>query len=225
MKRLLIIILGLPLVIQAQETKTSIGFNFYPSYSDVHYMTWSSVDPIEVKSVNQMEQGMFTFSGNIFFRHELSKRFDLSWGIGYRDVGFKSHVEVVIPPQGTEEYSNSTFRQGYLQFPISVNFNIIDGLYVTAGVIPSAIMDADYKQQTSSISNGIINLSGGDPRNLRTFQFSSTAGIGYSLKLTDQWRFYAEPSFSYCLTSQQAKEAFDRSPWRVGANLGFVHRF
>ena len=69
------------------------------------------------------------------------------------------------------------------------------------------------------------DLAGGDQRNLKTFQLSSTLGIGYKMKLTEQWSIYAEPSFSYCFTSQKVNEPFDRSPWRVGANIGLVHRF
>ncbi len=225
MKRLLLLLICFPLTLQAQETKTSIGFNFYPSYSDVHYMTASSVADGEVESANQLEGGLFTFSGNMFFRHQLHDRLDISWGIGYRDVGFKSSLEMVVLPQGTQEFVSTTFRQGFLQFPVSLNFNITKGLYVSGGIIGSTLIDAKFRQEMAGLSGDDESLSGGDTRNLNTFQLSSTLGVGYKMKLSEQWSFYVEPSFSYCFTPQQFNEAFDRSPWRVGANFGVVHQF
>ncbi|NRA10328.1 MAG: hypothetical protein HRT57_00055, partial [Crocinitomicaceae bacterium] len=63
MKRLLLFLICFPIVTQAQETKTSIGFNFNPGYSGVHYMTWSSVSDDMVESVKSTENGIFAFSG------------------------------------------------------------------------------------------------------------------------------------------------------------------
>ena len=176
-------------------------------------------------SINSIESGIFTFSGHIFFRHELNERLELSWGIGYRDLGYKSKAEMVVLPRGLQEFSNTTFRQGFLQFPVSVNVNIVGGLYVSGGIIASTLIDAKYRQQMTDLTIIDPDLAGGDQRNLKTFQLSSTLGIGYKMKLTEQWSIYVEPSFSYCSTSQKVNEPFDRSPWRVGANIGFVHRF
>lgn len=225
MKRLLLILLCIPNAIQAQETKTSIGFNFYPSYCDVYYITAGPEWNDFVETTKSLESGIFTFSGNIFFRHELNERFDVSWGIGYRDVGFSTTAEMPVIPTGTQEFLKTTFRQGYLQFPVSVNYNITSGLYVTGGLILSTLIDAQFHQEMAGISDNDPIYNAGDARDLREFQLSTTLGLGYSMKLSEQWRFYVEPMFAYGLFAQQFSEDFDRSPWRAGANFGVVHRF
>ncbi|MFT6244734.1 MAG: hypothetical protein ACJA0U_000766 [Salibacteraceae bacterium] len=109
-------------------------------------MTWSSVSEDYTDSINALESGVFTFSGHLFFRHQLTERLELSWGIGYRDLGYKSKAEMVVLPNGTQEFSNTTFRQGFLQFPVSLNVNIIGGLYVSGGIFASTLIGAKYRQ-------------------------------------------------------------------------------
>ena len=87
------------------------------------------------------------------------------------------------------------------------------------------LIGAKYRQEMTDLTIIDSDFTGGDHRNLKTFQLSSAFGIGYKMKLTEQWGMYVEPSFFYCFTPQQSNEPFDRSSWRVGANIGFVHRF
>jgi hypothetical protein len=67
-------------------------------------------------SINALESGVFTFSGHLLFRHQLTERLELSWGIGYPDLGYNSKAEIVILPNGTPEFLNMTFRQGFCNF-------------------------------------------------------------------------------------------------------------
>jgi outer membrane protein assembly factor BamA len=208
-------------IANAQDSKTSVGFNFFTSHSDVRYFSDGSFSEDYIDLIDGNETGVVSQAGNVIFKYDINSRFSATWGIGYESIGYQSSTKVEVFQFEGEEFLGMVYRHDYLTLPVSIQFGIIANLYFTVGSSLSAIADVRYKQK---MADGKLYRGNFESGAFRDFLFSSSVGLGYSFAMGERWRFYVEPTYSYTWTPFYFSESFDRAPRRIGCSFGFIKR-
>ena len=121
--------------------------------------------------------------------------------------------------------SQNTFVQDfdYLEVPLYLRYNLVDrkfGISMLGG-LSSNILVGNRLYVDSSLGKTLV----GRTRDLETFNYSGTLGVGFRYGLTSRLSFNVEPRVKYFLNSLSSNSSVTYKPYTFGVYTGLSYEF
>lgn len=121
--------------------------------------------------------------------------------------------------------SQNTFVQDfdYLEVPLYLRYNLVDrkfGISMLGG-LSSNILVGNRLYVDSSLGKTLV----GRTRDLETFNYSGTLGLGFKYGLTNRLSLNVEPRFKYFLNSLSSNSSVSYKPYTFGVYTGLSYEF
>ena len=234
MKILLALIVSIPFIANAQETKKSevnknisVGFSFSPDYS---YRTLknndgsSSIDRV-IDLRNDIEKSKFGFTTGLNLNIRLSDKVEFQTGLLYSNKGYKTpkhatDFPVPDPSQATHFESEANFN--YLDIPLK--FDFISGMgkvkfIIGAGFAANILLNNSDKITLSYADGSEKKFDQSDGFDYNKFNISSLVSVGLKYQMKENLFLRMEPTFRYELLKIDDYPVTARL-WNLGLNVG-----
>lgn len=211
---MILLLLLVPTMAWAQETRTSLGVNLFSGYSGVRYLNGFG------DIAQDFESGIGVFRANGFFEYALTekRKAHVVWGFGFDQSGHSFQYPV------STTLSQSHFRQYYLYLPVSLKYKWSKNFYSSLGMAGGALIESreiDFTGEGKSRNN--------DNFFYREFQLSTILNTGYEIPLRKNHVLFFEVSGAYNwlgkLTDDAAEDHTQRAAWQAGLGIGIMKRF
>lgn len=121
--------------------------------------------------------------------------------------------------------SQNTFLQDfdYLEIPLFLRYNLLDrkfGIDMVGG-LSSNILVGNRLYVDGATGKSLV----GRTRDLETFNYSGTLGLGFKYGLTDRLSLNVEPRFKYFLNSLSSNSSVTYKPYTFGIYTGLSYEF
>jgi Outer membrane protein beta-barrel domain len=235
MKRLLILVIAIPLFTNAQKTQKSeagkkiiIGFSLSPDYSNRTLINndGNSSSDMVINSRNEIEKGKFSYTTGFNLDVRLSEKLEFQTGILYSNKGYKTpkraaSYQTPRPSEPTHIKSEVLFN--YLDIPVKLNYisgkrkiKIITGVGIAASFLlkESDVYTLFY---VDGSEKEIDNYNAYDHNNFNLFALIS---VGLEFKVKKNLSFRAEPSYRYGILKTIDDVPVSERLWNIGLNMG-----
>jgi len=239
MKKFLLVLTVLPLITNAQDSKTkkinkniSVGLSFSPTYN---YRTLINEDNsatnkmvIDNRDKNEIGKVGFGAGANVYIT--LSKKFELQSGLFYSDKGYKTK-KVALNFQTTgpniPTHFIAKYQMHYLDVPLKLNYMSGQGrlkFIAGAGFSANFFLNASGK---TTVFYGDGRREDREKQSSTTdyqkFNISALASVGVEYKLQQNIFLRAEPTFQYGLL-KTVDASIAEHLWNAALNIGIHTR-
>lgn len=233
MKKLLVILLSLPLFSQAQDSpnsKWSIGANFS---TDVNYRTLNVRNESFYKSMasyrRDVELPLLSYSTGVLAQYHFSSQNTITTGIQYSLKGYQT--ENIDSRQGRDDPSipkTIQFKCKYYYIDIPVHFRhyfgskkvqFVAGFGVNINLLLDSKQEASYNYDNFSEVE-TINVS----RFMKRYNLSPMLSAGINYKVNNQLNVLLEPVFRHQILINGGTWLMDEYLNTTGINLSVFHR-
>ena len=237
MKELVILLVSIPFLANAQEAKRerdkniSLGFSFSPGYNyrSLKNNDGSSSSDLVIKQRDDIEKGKLGFTTGFDANIQINRKFEIQTGILYCDQGFRvpkrtTLFETPAPGQPTHFKSKASFN--YLGIPLKLNFFSGKGRikFITGAGLAANFLLRESEVVTLFYADGsekqYDQTSGFDYDN---FNLSLLISAGTEIKLNKNIFLRAVPTFRYGLT-ELIDQPVTEHLWNIGLDMGVYLR-
>ena len=227
--------------LNAQETKTSIGFSLSPSYSSILYKNDGSFQDSDVDLIKSGTNGELGLSGNFFFQYKLMDKLYATFGLGVQNYSYSttyySQTNIEHPTISRE----TKYSQYYLQLNTSVKYHFYKTFYARAGIAVDLLAE-QRANRTETCPTCEYSYQGKDNSGIyNEAMVPASLGLGYELKLNDKLNLMAEVYGSLSLTDgfystvftdqvqifqgDPLKPHLQQRPYQLGCKIGIIRSF
>lgn len=241
--RLLLFLFGIIFGAQlnAQETKTSIGFSLSPNFSSVLYKNEGSFQEADVELIKFGTHGELGLSGTFFFQYELTDKLFAVWGLGLQNYSSRTTYYSQTNIEHSMISRETKYNQIYLQFNTSLKYRVYKTLYVRGGIASNFLVEQRAKR-TETCPTCDYSYQGEDNSGIfNEVILPASFGLGYELQLNDNLHLMAELYGSMSLTDAFRSTVFSdqvqlfpgallkphlqQRPFQLGCEIGIIRSF
>jgi hypothetical protein len=121
--------------------------------------------------------------------------------------------------------SQNTFIQDfdYLEIPLYLRYNLVDSRFGISmiGGLSSNILVGNRLYAESNSGRSLV----GHTKDLETFNYSGTIGLGFKYGLTDKISLSVEPRLKYFINSLSSNASVVYKPYKLGIFTGLTYEF
>ena len=238
---LLLLCLFFGIGVNAQETKTSIGFSLSPNYSSVIYQNEGGFQDADIELIKSGTSGELGLSGNFFYQYKLKDKLFITWGLGLQNYSYSTSYYSQTQIEHSDIQRNTKYNQHYIQFNTSVKYRLYKTLYARAGIGVDLLVEQRAKR-TETCPSCEYSYQGEDNSGVYNVAMLPVSfGIGYELKLNEKLNLMTElygsmsltNAFSNTIFSDQVeiipgallKPHLQQRPFQLGFKIGIIRSF
>lgn len=222
--KFILLILPLPLCLQAQNPKIKYGITLKPGLSFMHYTSQDFRAP----ATNDLMKPAFSFAAGGFIDYGLNQRFALSAGVEYQllraktdDINYfsNSYYDTVV----NQFIDKGTYKHNfhYITIPVLLKIKPVgQPLEISAGIMPGIYLgntDKNILESSNGESHSYINKGKYDE--FRALQWNGVICLNYQAHTRLNIGVFAYIPFQGVLTDSGAG---DFKLWNTGINFSII---
>jgi hypothetical protein len=213
--------------------KFAIGVNFSPAcaYRFIHLTDDGSNSVKSItKLMNESELPVFGYTAGLDFSWFASKRLTLETGLWFSDKGYQMkwmQFATIANPSNTDNKFKLYLKEGYLNIPLKLNFNIITSpltFFISAG------MSTDFRLYSKTKVFMVYEDGSKDTQTINYYEgmrdviisYIGSFGLEYNFRKNFKIRF--EPTYTMAILPLVTGE-LRTYLWTLGGNAGIYYMF
>jgi hypothetical protein len=182
----------------------------------------SYVEHNEYQDYSQQQQQVAVLNSTGTIAGESEKKYDAQ--ISNEDITATSWQGSATIPN-TRSNTNLTFTQlmEYLEIPLMIHYNIYESrvrFNIIGGINTHILIGT-----RNYLEDGNSQIKSGTTKGLKTFNYSSTIGLGLDYILSKRINFNIQPQFRYYLNSVNEASFIEVHPYTFGIYTGINYHF
>lgn len=198
------------------EWREAFALELYPNLSN------TKIGTNDFQIVNPEVKPVFGFGIAFNYLAKRTKRWDLTIGLGYTNIGFETNYEQEIT---TEIYYKvkDTYTYHFVDLQLGINYYLSRkklSFYLNATPEINFSLAGRVKQQNTPLSGFDIPRDGKYNIVANTVMSSINFGIGVDYQVNKKWNIYLLPNYKFYVIPYNSTSAVKRTPFSYGVKLG-----
>jgi len=199
----LFILLLLPLLSSAQESRFSIGIQVNPGVSDRMFISDGSPGVVFVEEVfSKIEKSTFGYDAGVIVEYKINEKFRLQSGVNYVKWGYESDRRSLFftfePEPTLPEATKNEGENTYLEIPLSLSYHLNfkqGSLFFLLGSSMAYNLKNTNKMILFYPDRTEVSEADDEMAEFRKINFTNQLGIGLERTLNSTFSVFIMPNF------------------------------